>query len=279
MSCRLSLISIMNSLLCSSQANAFDHMFRHPEGFPAWPLLLPSEKISKVVIVDQVVVSAPGTSPNPAAASSARAVGEPVSQVGQAWPEESELLPGGEPPSPPHLDYSVGSTMDDDGGPPACDTDSSAQSSVTYATVLLCSPKQQLLHLHEKDGSCSSYSDEGNFSGNNSDISASFSGGLDVPRRSCSCYYNSTEELLEKSKHDDGGAEEGKDLYYIGMDYGDDEESEDEPNAKLIQTVALDREGCSVESHHLLTGSACDFPPLYLPQFRTSPELHEAAVG
>lgn len=249
-------------------------MFRPPEGFPAWPLLLPSEKISKVVIVDQVALSARGTSANPAAASSMRAVGEPVSRVGQAWPEESELLPGGEPPSPDDDDD------DDDGGPPACDTDSSAQSSVTYATVLLCSPKQHLLHLHEKDGSCSSYSDEGNFSGNNSDISASFSGGLwelDVPRRSC--YYNSTEELSEKSKHNDGGAEEGKDLYYIGMDCGDDEESEDEPNAKLIQTAALNREGCSVESRRLLTESACDFPPLYLPQFRTSSELHEAAVG
>lgn len=231
--------------------------------------------------MDQIDLSAPGTSPNPAAASSMGPVGEPAFQVGQAWPEESELLPGGEPPSPSNLDYSMGSTLDDDGGPPACNTDSSALSSVTYATVLLCSPKRQqhLLHLHEKDGSCSSYSDEGNFSGNNSDISASFSGGLwelDVPRRSC--YYNSMEEL-SNSKHHDGGAEEGKDLYYIGMDYGDDEESEDEPNAKLIQTVALSREGCSVESHRLLTESACDFPPLYLPQFRTSPELHEAAVG
>uniref|UniRef100_A0A674MP25 Leptin receptor n=1 Tax=Takifugu rubripes TaxID=31033 RepID=A0A674MP25_TAKRU len=160
---------------------------------------------------------------------------------------------------------------------PAGVTDSSAQSSVIYTAVLLCGPKQQQQHhhLHDKDCSCSSSSDEGNFSANNSDISASFNGGLwelDVPRRSC-CY-NSTEELSEKPEQGDRDVGEEKDLYYIGADYGDeDEESEEELNAKIIQTVPLNSEGCSAESRRLLelTESKCDFSPLYLPQFRTAP--------
>ncbi|XP_056894701.1 leptin receptor isoform X3 [Takifugu flavidus] len=245
------------------------------EGFPAWPLLLPPEKISNLVIVDEADLSALSTPPDPSVASSACLHGEPDSPVGQAWPEESHLLPGGDRSSPPNLDYPTGSAPDD-GGCPAGVTDSSAQSSVIYTAVLLCGPKQQQHHhLHDKDCSCSSSSDEGNFSANNSDTSASFNGGLwelDVPRRSC-CY-NSTEELSEKSEQGDRDVGEEKDLYYIGADYGDeDEESEEELNAKLIQTVPLNSEGCSAESRRLLelTESKCDFSPLYLPQFRTAP--------
>ncbi|NP_001124341.1 leptin receptor precursor [Takifugu rubripes] len=256
--------------------NAFDHMFHPPEGFPAWPLLLPPEKISNLVIVDKADLSALSTPPDPSVASSVRLHGEPDSPVGQAWPEESHLLPGGDRSSPPNLDYPTGSAPDD-GSCPAGVTDSSAQSSVIYTAVLLCGPKQQQQHhhLHDKDCSCSSSSDEGNFSANNSDISASFNGGLwelDVPRRSC-CY-NSTEELSEKPEQGDRDVGEEKDLYYIGADYGDeDEESEEELNAKLIQTVPLNSEGCSAESRRLLelTESKCDFSPLYLPQFRTAP--------
>lgn len=243
-------------------------MFRPPEGFPTWTLLLPSENISKAVIADKVDVSALSTSPDPGATSSTRH-GGPDSQEGQAWPEGGELLPGGDPSGSEPRGVGV--------GPPAGDADSSAQSSVTYATVL-AGPKQQQqpLHLHDKYGGGSSSSDEGNFSANNSDISGSFPGGLwdlDAPRRSCS--YNSMEELSETSEHSDREVGEEKVLYYLGMDHGDDEESEEEeePKAKLIQNVALNREGASAESFPLLqpTDSTCDFPPLYLPQFRTGP--------
>lgn len=177
---------------------------------------------------------------------------------------------------------------------PPGSTDSSAQSSVTYATVLLSHPKQdqQPIHLHYKDGSGSSSSDEGNFSANNSDISGSFHGGLwelDDPRRSCS--YNSVEELSETSEQEDGEeAREEKELYYLGMDYraededseGDQEEREEETAAELLKSVVLGREDCSVESHPLLGAEDSSEPRgvslLYLPQFRTAPCSRQVAA-
>lgn len=218
-------------------------------------------------------LSALSASPDPTAASSIHLHGGADSQGEQAWREGSEPLPGGDASPPPNLDYSE---ADDAGGPLAADAGSSAQSSVTYTTVLLSDPKQrQPLHLHDKDGGGCSSSDEGNFSANNSDISGSFPGGLwelDAPRRSCS--YGSVEELSETSEHGDREAREEKDLYYLGLDYGDDEsEEEEEPKAKRIQNVALSRDGCPVESLPLLepTNATCDVPALYLPQFRTAP--------
>lgn len=240
-------------------------MFHPPGGFPAWPLLLPSDNISKVVIVDKVDLSA----------LSIHLGGGADSRAEQAWAEGSQLLlarDASSPPPPPKLESSE---ADGVGGPLAADSGSSAQSSVTYATVLLCDP-QQPLHLHDKDGGGCSSSDEGNFSANNSDVSGSFPGGLwelDAPRRSCS--YVSLAELSEASEHGNGEAGEEKDLYYLGMDPGDDEseEEEEEPIAKLIQTEAPDREGCSVESRPLLQppNSTCDVSALYLPQYRTAP--------
>lgn len=248
-------------------------MFHPPGGFPAWPLLLPSENISKVVIVDKVDPSALSSSPDPTAAPSIHLGGGADSRVEQAWPEGSQLLLGRDASSPPPTLES--SQADGVGGPLAADGGSSAQSSVNYATVLLCDP-QQPLHLHDKDGGGCSSSDEGNFSANNSDLSGSFPGGLwelDAPRRSCS--YISLAELSETSEHGDREVGEEKDLYYLGMDQGDDEseEEEEEPKAKLIQTEAADREGCSVELRPLLQppNSTCDVSALYLPQFRTAP--------
>lgn len=202
-----------------------------------------------------------------------------VPSVDTSSPEPGELQPVDPPDRPPDTN------------------DSSAQSSVTYATVLLCDPKQEQrpLHLHYKDASGSSSSDEGNFSANNSDISGSFPGGLweldsdrvgetDAPRRSCS--YNSMEKFSETSEQEDEEAREGTDLYYLGMDYpAEDEESEEEEDTKteLLKNVVLNRGDCSVEAHPLLGGeelsepsellaaSSCGFPPSYLPQFRTAP--------
>lgn len=283
-------------------------MFCPPEGLPAWPLLLPSENISKVVIVDKVDLSALTTAlvqvplvhltPDPATALSVSLLPGLDSEVDQAQPVESEVLLGGAPSFALNLDALTSSSPGIDQlqlvDPPADQlsgsTDSSAQSSVTYATVLLCDPKQeqQPIHLHYKDGSGSSSSDEGNFSANNSDISGSFPGGLwelDDPRRSCS--YNSVEELSETSEQEDEEeVREEKDLYYLGMDYPgeeseeDEEQTEVETKTELLKNVVLNREACPMESHpllgpedstELLSASTPGFSPFYLPQFRTAP--------
>ncbi|XP_068175396.1 leptin receptor isoform X2 [Antennarius striatus] len=249
------------------KADTIDHPFRPPEGLPAWPLLLPDENISKVVIVDKVDLSVLTTA----------------------------LFPGSEVDQP-HLETLTNSSLginrllldDPPADPPPCSSESSAQSSVTYTTVLLSDPKQEPrpLHLHYKDGSGSSSSDEGNFSANNSDISGSFPCGLwdpDDPRRSCS--YNSVEELSETSEQEDEGAREEKDLYYLGMDYpaedgesGEDEQPEADTQTELLKKTVLNREDCSVESHPLLRPQDSSellsaSPPgfsLYLPQYRTA---------
>lgn len=230
------------------------------------------------------------------------------SEVDQSHFIESEVLMGGAPP-PLVLNALTSSRQgidvlqpgDSRAEPPLGSTDSSAQSSVTYATVLLSQPKQnqQSIHLHYKDSSGSSSSDEGNFSANNSDISGSFPGGLweldscrggevDDPRRSCS--YNSVEELSETSEQEDEGEVRGeKDLFYLGMDHpaeddeSEEEQTEEETKIELLKNVVLNREDCPAESQHLLgledlsdttehrLASTCGFSPLYLPQFRTVP--------
>lgn len=251
------------------QADTIHHSFRPPEGLPTWPLLLPSENISKVVIVDEVDLSVLTT-----ALLQASEVDPPIED--------------GVPPFAPHLEALTNSSRGIDQLLPPCSRETSAQSSVTYTTVLLSDPKQegQPLHPHYKDGSGSSSSDEGNFSANNSDISGSFPGGLwdpDDPRRSCS--YNSVEELSETSEQEDEEAREEKDLYYLGMDYpaedgesGEDEQTEAESQAELLKRAVLNREDGSVESDPLRrpVGSSellLTSPPgfsLYLPQYRTA---------
>ncbi|XP_071398759.1 leptin receptor [Centroberyx affinis] len=299
------------------KADAFDHLFRLPEGLPAWPLLLPSENISKAVIVDKAdlpalttaLVQTPAVSlaPDPATALAVSLAPGLTSGLDQTQSRDSEGLLGGDTLAA--SDPELGEVQPVD--PPPGTADSSAQSSVTYATVLLSDPErdQQPVRLRYKDGSGSSSSDEGNFSANNSDISGSFPGGLweldscrggeaDDPRRSCS--YNSVEEFSETSEQEeDEGVREEKDLYYLGMDYpaedgesNGEEETEEETTTELLKNVVVNREDCSVESHPLLgpgdsieplSASACGFSP-YMPQFRTAPctrqltaKLHESA--
>ncbi|KAM9848864.1 leptin receptor [Aulostomus maculatus] len=301
------------------KADTFDHLFQPPDGLPAWPLLLPSENFSKVVIMDKSDLSAFTTAlvqtplvsltPEPATASAVSLPSGFNSEISQTWSEDSETLP---PSSDLRLNALSTSTLRIDELQlvhPSPDhpgtNDSSAQSSVTYATVLLTDPKreQQPLHLQYKDGSGSSSSDEGNFSANNSDISGSFPGGLwdlescrgvemDDPRRSCS--FNSVELYETSEQEDEDEAMEGKDLYYLGMDYpaeGEGSEGEagqeEETNIELLKNLVLNREDCSVESHpllgpvdssgpsELLSSSTCGFSPLYLPQFRTAPCTRE----
>ncbi|KAG7230546.1 hypothetical protein INR49_025262 [Caranx melampygus] len=306
------------------KTGTLDHLLQPRDDLPAWPLLLPSENISKAVIVDRADLAALTTAlvqtplvsltPDPAAAL---AITELDSEVDQSHFVESEVLMGGAPPlvinlgalTSSHQGIDMLQSDDPRADQPPGSTDSSAQSSVTYATVLLSEPKQnqQSIHLHYKDGSGSSSSDEGNFSANNSDISGSFPGGLweldscrggemDDPRRSCS--YNSVEELSETSEQEDEGeVREEKDLFYLGMDHpAEDEESEEEQSEEetkigLLENVVLNREDCLAESQQLLgledlsgptehhMASTCGFSPLYLPQFRTAPctrQLHES---
>ncbi|XP_060890548.1 leptin receptor [Labrus mixtus] len=288
--------------------DTMNRLFQHPEGLPAWPLLLPSENISKVVILDNVdlsalttaLVQAPRVSLTPDSVTTTS-----PSADKQAQTKKSDLVLNGAPSFVLNIDDLTASNprtdqsqLTDD---PPGSADSSAQSSVIYTTVLLSDHKQD--RLHYKDGSGSSSSDEGNFSANNSDISGSFPGGLwelDDPRRSCS--YNSVEELSETSEQEDegeGGAREQKDLFYLGMDYpAEDEESEDDDDEQreegtkneLLKNVVLNREDRSVESHPLLASEdsselgqllpppTCVYSPLYLPQFRTAQSTRQLAA-
>ncbi|XP_060933549.1 leptin receptor [Limanda limanda] len=296
--------------------DTLEHLFRPSEALPNWSLLMPSENISQLVIVDKADLEAlttalvqtplvPLTTDPPSALSISLPPGFD-SEVDQGQFTESEVLLGGSPSLALNLDDLPGSypriELQPGVSQPPGSTENSAQSSITYATVLLSDPKQDLpsIHLQYKGGSGSSSSDEGNFSANNSDISGSFPGGLwelescrggelDDPRRSCS--YNSVEELSETSEQEDEGEGRGeKDLYYLGMDYpAEDEESEEEE--ELGKNVLLNREDCGVESRPLLgvedssgamqplSASTGGFSPLYLPQFRTATstrQLHDS---
>lgn len=277
-------------------------MFHPPEGLQAWPLLLPSENISTVVIVDKVDLSALNIdvaqtplvplTPESASSFSIPLVPGLESEANQPQPVPSEEHLGAAPPFALNLDALTSSSpgvnlVEPPGVQPLESKEYSAQSSVTYVTVLLRDPQQEQ-QLHDKDGSGSSgssSSDEGNFSANNSDISGSFPGGLwelDNPRRSCS--YNSVEELSETSEQEDEGEVRGeKELYYLGMEYPgeeseeDEEEIEVETKSELLKNVILSREGCSTESRPLLElgdstqlPPTCGFSPFYLPQFRTA---------
>ncbi|XP_023146278.2 leptin receptor isoform X2 [Amphiprion ocellaris] len=287
------------------KADTFDHLFQPPEGLPAWPLLMPSsENISKVIIVDKALaVQTPLVSLTPdSTTASATSLPPGFDSVVEQFIESETLTSVAI-----NLDDLVTSSSEIDELQPVdlpedqhpSNIDTSAQSSVTYATVLLSHPKQDLppVDLHYKDGGGSSSSDEGNFSANNSDISGSFTGGLweldscrggemDDPRRSRS--YNSVEELSETSEQEDEGeVRQEKDLYYLRMDYpaedekseDDEEQREEETTAEFLKSVVLNREDCSIESHPLLgpedssgllSPSTCGLSPLYLPQFRTA---------
>ncbi|XP_077390243.1 leptin receptor [Festucalex cinctus] len=268
------------------KADTFHELFRASDVLPVWPLLLPSENISKVVIVEKANMSVLSTTlvPSPLMSPTPDAVSLPSFLEGnQNIAVGSEAHLGGIPHSVLNLDIlTTPSPRLNElqlADPSPSIMEDSAQSSVTYSTVLLSKPKreQQSNRLSDRDGSGSSSSDEGNFSANNSDISGSFPGGLweleschggemDDPRRSCS--YNSVEELSETSDQED--ATDDKDLFYLGMGEGEAEQKEE-----LLKSVVLNRDGCSAESHltpaELVSTSTRDLSPLYMPQFRTTP--------
>ncbi|XP_077463662.1 leptin receptor [Stigmatopora argus] len=270
--------------------DTFHELFQASDVMPAWPLLLSSENISKVVIMEQsnlsvlttALVQSPLMSPTSDIASLRSFL-----DGNQNISVDSESLLGGISPSVQTLDSSISPRprLDElqllDSSPSIMEN--SAQSSVAYASVLLNNPKQQeeIIPPRDRDGSGSSSSDEGNFSANNSDISGSFPGGLwelescngaemEDPRRSCS--YNSVEELFETSDQEDANEEKG---FYLGMDYEvKDERGEEEKKEELLKGIILNTDDCSVESTltptELLSATTCDLSPLYMPQFRTA---------
>lgn len=273
---------IIHQLWNFLQVDTFDYLFRPQEGLPVWPLLMPSENISQVIIVDKVLTTALIQNPLPDPADALAGSHSPGFDLNVDQFMENETLPV-EGPSSAVLDMLTTSRPRADDLQPADpsvdqhpgSTDNSGQSSVTYTAVLVSNPSQDQqppIHLPYKDGSGNSSSDEGNFSANNSDISGSFPGGLwelescrglemDDPRRSCS--NNSVEELSQTSdQEDEHDVRREKDLYYLGMDYPaedeesekDDEQSEDEEaEVELLKSTPLNRGHCSVELHPLLS--------------------------
>lgn len=286
------------------QVDTFEQLFHSPEGLLSLPL--PSEDISKVIIIDKVLTKAliqtsRSLTPNPAASDGSFL---PWFNPNVEQSEASEMLLSGSRSPAITLNALTTSSQSIDELQPTdpvvahipADTHSSALSSVTYSKVLLSDVKQdhQPDDLHFRVGSRSSLSDEGNFSANNSDISESAAGALweldscpgaevDDPRRSCS--YNSVEEVSETSEQEDeGAARQEKHLCYLEMKYStedeeseeEDEEVEEETKAELLKN-ALNREDYPLlspedlsQSSQLLSASTCGFSSLYLPQYRTA---------
>ncbi|XP_072245222.1 leptin receptor [Leuresthes tenuis] len=283
------------------KVDTFDHLFLPSKGLQALPLLLPSEKISKIIIVDntqtEALMQTPLVSltPDNASANLLPRFDRKVNQLMESGRllSKTPSIAINQPVQPvdPKVDLHPSST------------DTSTQSSVTYSKVLLSDPKQdqQPIHLHYEDVSGGSSQDEGNLSANNLDISVSFTNGvrgenschsveIDKSRRSCS--YNSVEDLSETSKEEvKGDVKHEKHLYYPAMEYpaeNEDREEEEQRDhctkTELLKNAVLNREDCSVESHllvspedlselssELLLASTYGLSPLYLPQNRTAP--------
>lgn len=269
--------------LVSLQADTIDHLFQPPEGLPAWPLLLPSENISKVSIMEKNNLIAFPAFQTQLVSKPSDPASDLSCEVNQTWSMNTEILQGGAPTSALHIDaFTTSNQMLDVSQHVTASADQcpgtkedSAQSSVAYTSVMLRRPQseqQPLPHQH-KDVSGNSSSDEGNFSANNSEISGSFAGGLldlescrdrepDDSRRSCS--YSS--EFSETSKPEEE-AREWKDLYYLNMDHPpedylnkeDVKQEEEERQSELLRHPLLSRD--TLEQSKLL---------LYRPQFRTA---------
>ncbi|XP_075341904.1 leptin receptor-like isoform X1 [Odontesthes bonariensis] len=211
---KLVLKNVPNPKKCSwaeglnfKKVDTFEHSFQPLKGLQALPLLLPSEKISKIIIVDKtqtedLMESGRLLSKTPSIAINLDALITSTPNINEIQPVD------------PIVDLHQSGT------------DTSTQSSVTYSKVLLSDPKQdqQPIHLHYKDDSGGYSNDEGNLSANNLDISVSFSSGvrgpdscysveIDKSRRSCS--YNSAEDISETSEEEvKGDVKQEKDLYY-----------------------------------------------------------------
>uniref|UniRef100_A0A9J7WZ67 Leptin receptor n=2 Tax=Cyprinus carpio TaxID=7962 RepID=A0A9J7WZ67_CYPCA len=212
------------------------NLFPHSEGLTACPLLLVSESICEVEIIEKT---------HPVTLEHEQDNEVPIYKSGNKTATDSALL--ADSSEPLSLEASTA----------AATPETSGQSSVTYSTVLR---SDQPSLLRKQQESLSSSSDEGNFSANNSEISGSFPGGLwDLENHVCSdsanprhsSSYNSVEEFSETSDQDYEASEStgvAKDLYYLEVDA--------RPLLEGKKSTAVD----SSVSHSI---------PLYLPQFRT----------
>ncbi|KAM4738748.1 leptin receptor [Anableps anableps] len=279
--------------------DSFEYLFRPPENFQALPL--PHEKISKVIVVNKSLTKAFVQTPKLLSPDSVVASTNSILPCLDPRTEqllECETVLGGTigPDSITTSNITISKQQPVNGlvEQSSGTTNSSVQSSVTYSKVLNTDTNQDHppLHLHYKEGSRSSYSDEGNFSANNSETSESFPCGLwevdicrgsesDDPRRSCS--YNSEKELSETSEQEDeADMGQEKPLHYLDIGHlpEDEESEEEEPQTELLKSTHLNREDCSIELHPLLNPdesmdpkklvqvSTCSFASLYMPQYR-----------
>uniref|UniRef100_A0A8C1W4X7 Leptin receptor n=1 Tax=Cyprinus carpio TaxID=7962 RepID=A0A8C1W4X7_CYPCA len=246
------------------QINTIENLFPHSEGLTACPLLLVSESICEVEIIEKT---------HPVTLEHEQDNEVPIYKSGNKTATDSALL--ADSSEPLSLEASTA----------AATPETSGQSSVTYSTVLR---SDQPSLLRKQQESLSSSSDEGNFSANNSEISGSFPGGLwDLENHVCSdsanprhsSSYNSVEEFSETSDQDYEASEStgvAKDLYYLEVN--EEEEEEDEEEIEETQSEQEKNEiVMKVDARPLLEGknstavdsSVSHSIPLYLPQFRT----------
>lgn len=277
--------------------DSFEYLFRSHESIQALPL--PSEKISKVIVVNKphtkAFVQTPKfLSPDSVVVSTDSFLPCLDPMTDQLLDSETVLggtiSPGSFTTSNTSINKLQPVKVEQSSGT----TNSSVPSLVTYSKVLLSDANQDNLPLplNYKEGSRCSSSDEGNFSANNSDTSESSPCGLweadscrgtdsDGPRRSCS--YNSVKELSETSEQEDEvDMRQEKPLYYldIGHPPEDEENEEEEPQTELLKSTHLTRKDSFVECHPLLNPdesadpstllqvSAGTFASLYMPQYR-----------
>ncbi|XP_051568745.1 leptin receptor-like isoform X1 [Myxocyprinus asiaticus] len=263
------------------QIDTMENLFPHPEGLTACPLLLVSESICEVEIIEK---------PHPPTLEH-----EKDNEVLLYNSEDTERTTTSSPllgDSSEPLSLEASSS--------AATPETSGQSSVTYSNILL---SDQPGLLRKQQESLSGSSDEGNFSANNSDISGSFPGGFwdrenhagsdsANPRHSSS--YNSVEEFSETSEQEDDASEStggAKDLYYLDMneeekDVEEKEKEETEFNEEA-QTGWEKNEDFPFCKEEIVMGvnprpllecknstasdsnAASHSIPLYLPQFQT----------
>ncbi|XP_072540345.1 leptin receptor isoform X2 [Salminus brasiliensis] len=240
-----------------------DNLFGHSEGLTGCPLLLVSERVCEVEIVDKPCLHA--LEKDQEMESFLHCSLDEKGKSTNFATIEGSL-------EPLSLDTSnVNSTPE-----------TSGQSSVTYSTVLVF---DQPVLLRKQQESLSSSSDEGNFSANNSDISGSFPGGLwELENPSCSdstnprnsSSYNSVEEFSETSEQEDEALESrrmAKELYYLGMneeeeeDFQGDEADLDETVLFVDSSSELERKSSGASDSSSASQTSI---PLYLPQFRTA---------
>ncbi|XP_067229146.1 leptin receptor isoform X1 [Chanodichthys erythropterus] len=244
------------------QIDTIENLFPHSEGLTACPLLLVSESICEVEIIEKC---------HPLMLEHEKDNEVLLYNSGNKANTDSACL--GDSSEPLSLEASTA----------AATPETSGQSSVTYSTILL---SDQPALLRKQQESLSSSSDEGNFSANNSDISGSFPGGLwDLENHICSdstnprhsSSYNSVEEFSETSEQDYEASEStgvAKDLYYLEMNEEEKQEEEEDVEEAQDKNEIVMR----VDARPLLEGknsTAVDSNnvsrsiPLYLPQFQT----------